>query len=107
VINLNKRQKKKYGFPIFKDCEVWDLAITLANYILPRLKRFKKVNVNSHPCNLSGIEEWHEIIDKMIWSFERIVNDDWSYETNRIREQKEQYEEGMNLFAKWFLDLWD
>jgi hypothetical protein len=104
---MNKRQKKKHGFPTFKDNEVWDLDITLANYILPRLKRFKKVNVNSHSVDLSSLEEWHEIIDKMIWSFERIVNDDWSYEINRVQEQKQQYELGMSLFGIYFLDLWD
>jgi hypothetical protein len=104
---MNKRQKKKHGIPTFKDNEVWNLDITLANYILPRLKRFKKVNVNSHPVDLSSLEEWHEIIDKMIWSFERIINDDWSYEINRIQEQKQQYELGMSLFGIYFLDLWD
>jgi hypothetical protein len=104
---VNKRQKKKFGIPTFKDNEIWDLDITLANYILPRLKRFKKVNVNSYPPDLSGIEEWHKIIDKMIWSFERIVNDDWSYEYKRVKEQKEQYDTGMKLFAEYFLDLWD
>lgn len=104
---MNNRQKKKHGIPTFKDSEVWDLDIVLAQYILPRLKRFKKVNVNSHPGTLSSLEEWHEIIDKMIWSFERIVNDDWAYETNRRKEQVPRYEEGMQLFAKYFLDLWD
>jgi hypothetical protein len=104
---MNNRQKKKHGIPTFKDNEVWSLDITLANYILPRLKRFKKVNVNSYPASLSSIEEWHEIIDKMIWSFERVVNDDWSYEINRVQDQKQQYELGMSLFGIYFLDLWD
>lgn len=75
----------------------------MAKDIMMALKSFKKVNINSYPGNLSGIEEWHGIIDKMICSFEIIANDDIVAQMNR----KKEIQEGLDLFAKYFMDLWD
>ena len=75
----------------------------MAKDITMALKSFKKCNINSYPGNLSGTEEWHGIIDKMIYSFEIIANDDIVAQIN----QKEEIQEGLDLFAKYFMDLWD
>lgn len=115
---MNKRQKKKYGLQKFKPSDIYNLDMTLAKYILPRLKAFRKVNVCSYPSNLDNIDEWHNIIDKMIWSFERVINDDWDEEIDiiddsileareRMKQNMEKYSEGMNLFAMYFSSLWD
>ena len=60
---------------------------------------------------------WHKTLKKMIWSFEQIVNDsspdpNWckEYGLNFISETQkwnDQVQEGINLFAKYFRDLWD
>lgn len=102
---MNKRIRKKKGLSKITNEEVWGLDCTLAKFILPRLIKFKQINVNSHPSNLSGMEEWHAIIDKMIWSFEKVIKDDWNMK-NAEKEQ-ERYLEGMHLFADYFKDLWD
>jgi hypothetical protein len=103
---MNKRQKKKHGIQIFKDSEVSDLDITLANYILPRLKRFKVLN-DMYPPSIGSFEEWNNTIDKMIWSFEQITYGGWSYEYKRDHVLKQRFELGMSLFAMHFVDLWN
>lgn len=58
------------------------------------------------------MKERHDIIDKMIFSFEKVANDSWTKpNTKELKEQMfdeiKKYEEGMMLFAKHFADLWD
>lgn len=99
---MNKRQKKKYGMQIIKPSEVWSLKYTLACYILPRLKLFKKENVNSYPQDFSSLEEWHIVIDKMIFSME-VECGKRELKTNEY----EKFIDGYTLFGKYFKDLWD
>ena len=91
-----KKQRLKRGFD---DSETWSLYTTIASFIVPRLKRFKKVN-NGYPANLTE-EEWDTILDKMIFSFENCDHD-------KLFEKEfyDKYEEGINLFAKYFMGLW-
>lgn len=70
-------------------------------------------------------KKWAEILGKMIWSFKYVLWDD-SYDDKLGRElgigtfseyivktQEEkmiydkEYQEGMELFSKYFMDLWD
>ena len=78
-------QRKTRGFD---DSETWNLDNTIANFVLPRLKRYKELN-NGCPI-LDGFdesldenndkmhEEWNRIIDRIIFSLERISKDDES-----------------------------
>jgi hypothetical protein len=75
----------------FEDEELWDLDFTIADFILPRLIRFKELN------NSEGVEE---VLDKMILAFELIVNDDIKDENEKI------IDEGLKLFSKNFRKLW-
>ena len=109
---MNKRLRKKKGLPKIREEELWDLDYTLAKYILPRLIKFKEIKKNSYPQSLSGAEEWCSVLDKMIYSFEKVVNDSWTKpKTKELKENMlceiKRYEEGMSLFAKHFKDLWD
>lgn len=101
---MNKRLKKKKNLSI-PNSEIWGLNYTLAKYILPRLKRFKEVCC-SYPCELTETE-WKEILNKMIWSFQYIIKNDESNELLEIMKENEQCQEGLNLFAKYFRNLWD
>lgn len=123
---MNKRIRKKKGLPFrkVKDSELWNLDLTIAKFILPRLIRFKEFE-NSHPINFKSVEEWNEVVDKMIWSFE-FAKGGYEVSTSAnlypveeygerfdFKEYKEKqedafkrYEEGMKLFAEYFSDLW-
>jgi hypothetical protein len=92
-------QRKQNGFD---DSETWSLRDTIGRFILPRLKRFKEVTI-AHPGGLKE-EEWDEILDKMIKAFELLTKENGAFMLTE-GEYKE-FEEGMDLFRKWFLALW-
>lgn len=62
----------------------WGLYNEIAKFILPRLKQYKKdlIKYENHeysgyPSGLKSLKQWYGIIDKMIYSFECNVNDDF------------------------------
>ena len=63
---ISTYQRMRYGV---SDSECWSLDWTLTNFILPRLKHFKKINVHTHPPDITP-ERWEEILDELIWTFE-------------------------------------
>lgn len=93
-----KRQRRKYGFD---DTELWSFYTTIAKFILPRLKRFKKTNAG-FPLQFSSRKEWNKILRKMIVAFEIIVKDDCS----EFSENEKKVKEGLALFSEHFLGLW-
>lgn len=96
-----KEQRLERGFD---DSETWNLDYTISCFILPRLKQFKVLN-NTHPAMIT-LEEWNEILDKMIFALQyRIEIDDIDVSTDSPR-MEEQHNEGLQLFAKWFDYLW-
>lgn len=133
---MRKRQRKKWlkkhgKYVPYSD--LWSLDVTIANFVLPRLKKFKKRNI-SYP----GIEEmdtpekWDEALDKMILAFEYVIHEfDWwidnpkydyldaesKYDDEYVTKIKNSYlaedkrreaviSEGLQLFTKWFRHLW-
>jgi hypothetical protein len=95
-----------------------------------------------------GSKKWDEILDKMIWSFQQVIDDEWeaqyhhgkanySWEETEpllnpltgkteamyqmvdqnpdehwidfagINEHRDRMQEGINLFAKYYFNLWD
>jgi len=108
LIDKKDKREKKFAKQRlsrgFDDSETWSLRDTIANFILPRLKRFKKVQ-RAFPADITA-EEWDSIIDKMIISFEMVKRDKWDVDLSKAREQLKKIDEGLNLFAKWYLDLW-
>lgn len=120
---MNKRQRKKYlksKGKYIKSGDLWDLDYTFADFILPRLKAFKK-NTISVPAQLSETE-WNDILDKMILAFDYILDDEWWIDSQQydylnnnfllevyLKEEKRRnavIEEGLELFAHYFRDLW-
>jgi len=116
--------------------DTYDLRSTLSMIIVPSLKKFKE-DMDSHPSDMT-MEEWEEIIDKMIWSFETIETN-WEsqfhhgnmdmkfveskhypgamemvygpnhthwYDEEGAKKYCEKIQEGINLFAKHFWNLW-
>lgn len=104
---MNKRIRKKKGLAKITNEECWALDETLAKYILPRLEKFQVLNINSYPCDFKNVEEWHKIIDKMIYSFKNIIKDDLIMNIDISKMENEKVQEGLDLFARYFRDLWD
>lgn len=122
----------KYGFPLYQS---WNFYGWHADMVLPRLRHLRN-NLNGHPSLINSIEEWREILDKMIWSFENceeiphpVYSDDFDHrykvteengmksyismnETGTVdwtplKEHSERVQEGLGLFAKYYTNLWD
>ena len=83
------------------DSDTWSLDDTAAAFILPRLRRFKQVQ-NGRPYDIP-IEQWEVMLDKMIAAFEFTVSKDRYL--NEVEGYK-KHQEGLDLFAKYFWNLW-
>lgn len=99
-IKYRKSLRKELKQNGFDKSECWNLDYTFSMFILPRLKYFRE-NTISYPDEQMGFDGWMEILDKMIYAFERITEDD-------ITETKEfdKVQEGLDLFGKYFRHLW-
>lgn len=102
------KQLKKDGF---SNTETWCFTSVVAQFILPRLIRFKEVT-NGYPGggDVPTMEKWHEILDKMIFAFEWALaydeEENYNLSDKIKKEYWKKYEEGMKLFAKYFMALW-
>ena len=107
-----KRKIKFFGQRLTKgwnDSETWDLDITIAKFIVPRLKRFRELN-NGFPNGFT-METWGQTIDHMVESFEMIIqektNDNFiEPDIEKAKQRFNRRQEGLILFGKYFHDLW-
>ncbi len=93
----------------WNDSDTWNLDHTIAEFVLPRIKRFKEITI-SYPGHLDK-DSWNKILDQMIFSFEAILNE-WNLNEPKMTvEERKEYDkkvqEGLDLFGKYFRDLWD
>lgn len=100
-----KKQIKEKGFC---DAETWGLDSTIAEFILPRLRRFRQI-LAGYPGNLTS-HEWEVILDDMIFAFDWSLNNEENKYDKLTDYEKEEnwrrYETGMNRFAEYFRHLW-
>ena len=115
--------------------ETWNLDIMFAKYIIPRLKKFKELN-NGYPGRdeMDTPEKWDDALDKMIQAFEYVMewdkywidNQEYDYydcidefdkntelyeeikENKRVEDDRRLavINEGLSLFAKYYMNLW-
>lgn len=113
--------------------EVWNVKSYMASCIYDCLLQFKNLDRTSYPSDISD-EKWEEYLDKMLFSFKEISSnfkndpleiyskdknlsdiftDDFSSDAERtlvMSESKKYFDkinEGLNLFSKYYNDLWD
>lgn len=103
----------------YDDTVTWSLDYTIAKFVLPRLKLFKKeiqkyksvpgIFQHTGDYNDDDFDKefilWLSYIDKMILSFELIVKDDWK-DIDMYEENQKKIKEGLELFAIFFQSLW-
>ena len=83
--------------------EVWNTYHTIARIVVPRLKAFRALDKHGHPSDFTSMEAWHKVLDKMIYAFELNAN---APGPSTDQEAKD-FEEGFNLFCKYYRNLWD
>lgn len=85
----------------FSDSETWSLDHTIAAFALPRMKRFREINIGL----FFGMteEETDAILDKIIRSLELCVK-----QSDDILSDEDHATmiEGLELFGKHFHELW-
>jgi len=123
---MNQRKRKKWLKQHNKyvpHSELWNLDVTICDWMIPRLKEFKKINI-AYPGRepMDTPEKWDEALDKMIRAFELLrldpidldenlePRDTYDYNAEKYKRIYEKWnaevQEGLNLFAKWFNSLW-
>ncbi len=105
--------------------ELYDLDVTIARFILPRLIMFKERCEYPRRMKLTH-EQWNEILDKMIYAFERIacqteeetpeykayIKAIWNNEEDLVdlkhaaKASLKPITEGLSLFHKYYRNLW-
>ena len=83
------------------DSETWGLSGIIAKFTLPRLKRFKELNIG-YPWPLTS-EEWDAELDDMIYALEICVQ-----EHTELVDEADWFrvQHGLELFGVRFRDLW-
>ena len=103
LLEKYKNQRLERGFD---DTETWNLDVTLAKFIVPRLKRFKELN-NGYPAHFKAKEEWDVILNEMIEGFE-LYEDKWKCNSDQNITNLEEYKRkrAVKLLGEYFYDLW-
>ena len=127
-INIGEPKKDKSADTIHIDnFDCWSLDHTLARIIHPALIRLKETKhgypelwedgmVTHHNWDRQLhfdfidedietnylIDKWNGVLDKMIYSFGKIMEDDYF-----DNEEWERIQEGLDLFSKHYTSLWD
>lgn len=96
-----KWQKLTRGY---SDEELWNLDSTICKWLLPRLKTFKEKTIG-YPPDLKSPKEWDEILEKIILALE-LYNSDLLDSPEQARIEGKQIKEGLELFGKYFGNLW-
>ena len=125
--------------------DTWNMAETLGDIILPMLKQLRDEKHGS-PGSLKpfqetsnesqqycfdwykdddnkawelGHKQWCDIMDKMVWSFEQVVNRERDeafykkingkrkFDNEAYKVYHEKMQEGLDLFSKYYMSLWD
>lgn len=81
----------------FCDTELWNLDFTIACFILPRIKAFKK-HGGGYPGRYKSSAEWRGVLSKIIKGLESIVH-------GKNNDRVEQ--EGLKLLFENFNCLWN
>lgn len=138
LIWFDRRKKRKIKIHIDR-WDTWSADHTLALIILPMLKQIKeskhgapqvdnedvpeelrdnaeeqtKFNNTGHPSD-KFFERWDYILDRMIYSFEHVLDTEWEseyfsngqYNREGYMARKEKIQNGLTLFGKYFQSLW-
>lgn len=94
----------KYSYQILRygicDRDCWNLDHTLAAIILEHLKFFKKMERNGIPNEIvknntseeEQVEQWNNVLEEMIWTFEYIIDPDKfnSFNESTINQNKKE-----------------
>lgn len=87
------------------DRDTWCLDHVIAEFTLPRLKRFKELNMG-YPSSLTA-DQWDRVLDRMIRAFELLLREfEDNEDPHTWRRNTHSIEIGLRLFGLYFRSLW-
>ena len=90
----------KNDFPLE---EVWNTDSTLSQLIVPRILAFKTLDKHGCPSDFDDMRKWNNTIQKMADAFELMKYAG----TTHTEEEERTIEQGLDLFRKYYRNLWD
>lgn len=96
------------GYRGYADCDVWSIDGYLLSWLPEALTVLTK-NQHGYPANMSGPEEWEDILNAMISGL-KSANKSLMLEGETPEDNRRLYEAGevgLDLFRKHFYSLWD
>ena len=107
-----KPKRKKLWLKQFKnrgwtDKELWNLDVSFAKWILPRLVEFKKQTM-SYPPKFKNESEWAKVLQTMIDGFTIMADENIYFSLPRTEKDKKfkKIKLSMSLFYNHIYDLW-
>ena len=99
-----RKFKKKHGFA---PSEWWNLDTHLLEYLLPRLRYFRK-HTHGYPGGLTE-KKWDKKLKKMIEGFElHLLDEYWmNDDEEEVKKNSKKVQKASKLFGKYLYDLWD
>lgn len=92
-------QREERGFD---NSELWNLDGTIAKFISPRLSAYVDFVIESgHNSTSLPFDEWVGILKRMDVGFRLL-----SYDRSKTNNEVEQMDDAIDLFGKYFFDLW-
>lgn len=83
--------------------DTFSLDVSMAKWITPRLKYFKE-NLHGYPPDVTP-EQWDEILEEMYIGFK--VSSRRYEDFPTTAEKAEKIKRALELFHKYYFDLWD
>lgn len=111
---LAKDGSEKHNIELFKErvkngfdaSDLYSLDYTIAKTLLPKMIEKFRDTTHSYPADIT-YEEWKEILTKLIWFFNEILNNYSTDNSEKDSEYNKHLNECTELFIKYFTSLWD
>jgi len=89
----------------FTNADTWSLDCIIVRFVLPRLRLFVQYP-DSVPMSVDSQEEWEGMLTEMVRGLELYLQDVCEGDLVNKKERNEM-EEGMQLFKDYFENLWN
>lgn len=89
----------------YSDRNVYSMCDDMATLNIKLLTALRD-NGHGNPYGLTK-KKWKAILTKMIEGFETVDTYSWDLSKSQEKKNQKKFEEGMELYAKWYKNLWD
>ena len=100
--------------------DLWNLDVAMAKFCAEGVRQFIKMKRHTYPLDLTP-EKWEEVLKEIHWSLDAVshnLDTDPTYQNvvrgieptvdmEKEKEYSERLNRGLELFGKYFRDLWD